>query len=77
LDTRTAAISVNRYGKRLVVGQRKSPEPAVGQPRCAVDRTITGDQSGTVLVCFSGRGCAAQYLRHVASDRSDLRPLPF
>jgi hypothetical protein len=56
---------------------RKSPEPAVSQPRCAVDHTITGDQSGTVLVWFSGRGCAAQYLRHVASDRSDLPRLPF
>jgi hypothetical protein len=48
LDTRATAISVFRYGKRLVVGQRKSPEPAVSQPRCAVDHTITGDQSGTV-----------------------------
>jgi hypothetical protein len=44
-----------------------------------LDRTITKVviNRGTVLVWFSGRGCAAQYLRHVASDRSDLPPLSF
>jgi Protein of unknown function (DUF3808) len=55
---------------------KESPEPAVSQG-APIDRTITAKaviNRGSVLVWFSGRGCAAQYLRHVASD---LPPLSF
>ena len=55
---------------------KDSPEPAVSKGAPLV-RTITVKvviNRGTVLVWFSGRGCAAQYLRHVASD---LPPLSF
>jgi Protein of unknown function (DUF3808) len=55
---------------------KESSEPAVSKGAPLV-RTITVKvviNRGTVLVWFSGRGCAAQYLRHVASD---LPPLSF
>jgi len=53
---------------------KESPEPAVSQG-ALLDHTITARvviNRGTVLVLFSGRGCAAQYLRHVASDLPPL-----
>ena len=55
---------------------KESPEPAVSQG-APLDCTITAKvviNRGPVLIWFSGRGCAAQYLRHVASD---LPPLSF
>jgi len=55
---------------------KESPEPAISQG-APLDRTITAKvviNWGSVLVWSSERGCAAQYLRHVASD---LPPLSF
>lgn len=55
---------------------KESPEPAVSQG-ASLDRMVAAKvviNRETVLRLFSGRGCAAQYLRHVASD---LPPLSF